>query len=71
MEENIERARFIKSQMVLKGITFDDLAKEIGVTRYWVSSVVNNRAKSSRIKKRIAQILNFPYEQIWGEKEDA
>ena len=58
--------RLIKSQMVLRGITFSMLARRIGVSRYWVSAIVNGRAKSERVRKEVANILGVPYEEIWG-----
>jgi transcriptional regulator with XRE-family HTH domain len=57
--------RKIKSLMMLKGITNIDIALKTGVSRTWVSLVLNNRKHSKRIQQAIADSLGRPYEELW------
>lgn len=51
-----------------RGYTQSRIAREIGVTPQAVSSIVRGTATSERIKKRIAEILSRPMEEIWSFK---
>lgn len=70
-EENtfkLYRARAIKSRFVLDGLTIHDVAVAIGVSRFWVSAVINGRANSKKVKKDICSILKVEYENLWKDK---
>lgn len=59
----------IKALMVLKGVKTIDIARHEGVTRTWVSLVLNRHARSRRIRKAIAKALGVSYKDLWGEEE--
>lgn len=44
-----ERARKIKSEMVLRGITNTEVAKSLGVTQQLVSLVIYGQTSSARV----------------------
>jgi len=52
-ETNIERHRFVKGFLALKGLTFSSIAKEAGVTRQLVSAV----SKGQRRSKMVEEVL--------------
>ena len=64
-------AREIKANLLLRGITQVEIARRLGVTKTWVSLIVNHKASSERVQRYIARLLNLPYEQVWGRKEAA
>lgn len=40
-----------------KGITYDDLAKEMGVTKAYISMILNGARKPEGIRKRMEEAL--------------
>jgi transcriptional regulator with XRE-family HTH domain len=62
--------RLIRSLFILKGIKQNELAKELGVTEQYLSYVINGQRKAIQIRKKIAELLNMPYETLWLDKED-
>lgn len=59
----------IKALMMLKGVTNIRIAKEEGVSKTWVSLVLNNHKKSARIRLAIANALGVKVEDLWSESE--
>jgi len=62
--------RLIKSLFVLKGIEQNKLAKELGITKQYLSNIINGQRKAKEIRKKIAELLGMPYETLWFDKED-
>lgn len=60
-------SRKIKSLMILKGITSASIADKEGVSRTWVSLVLNGKKKSSRISASIATAIGVPVEKLWSK----
>ncbi len=54
--------------MRMNGVTSAVLADELGVASSTVSQVISGRATSTRIAKRIAQIVGQPVEVLWPPK---
>lgn len=53
-----------------KGLTMlDAVAKPLKVTPPSVSAVVNRKNKSDRIRRRIAEVLELPVEEVFPEIE--
>lgn len=48
-----------KMEMIRRDISVQDLAKEIGVSRQYVSALVNGRAFGGPAMKKIADYLNI------------
>lgn len=63
--------REIKALIVLQGISISAIARKVGVTRQWVSQVVNGHKPSKRIRKAIASALNKPVEDMWPDNNRA
>ena len=57
----------IKAAMRMAGKTSAVLAEELKVTGGTVSQVINGRAESARIKRRIAEIIGKPVSVIWPD----
>lgn len=55
----------IRALLLLKNITSADIARELGVSRTWMSLVVNGHKKSDRIRKNIANKLSMTVEELW------
>lgn len=55
----------IRARLLMKGITLAEIARGLGVSRTWVSLVVNGHKKSRRIQEAIADALGVSYESLW------
>lgn len=56
----------IRARLLMKDITLAEIARDLGVSRTWVSLVVNGHKKSRRIQAAIASALGVPYESLWN-----
>jgi transcriptional regulator with XRE-family HTH domain len=54
----------IKRLMKQNNETLTQIARDLGVTRTWVSLVVNRRGKSARVWKEIARRVKRPVGEI-------
>jgi predicted transcriptional regulator len=61
------KAREIKAQMVLKGITQRSIAKKLGITQPAISLVISRAIKSKRIESFLAQELGIQEHILWGD----
>lgn len=55
----------IKALIVLNGTSISEIARKAGVTREWVSLVVNGHKKSKKIRKVIAQAVGKSVDELW------
>lgn len=55
----------IKALIVLSGTSITAIAKKTGVSREWVSYVVNGHKKSLRVQKAIAAAVGKTVEELW------
>ena len=55
----------IRALLLMKDITCAELAREVGVSRTWISLVVNGHEKSKRIRKIVAHRLGLKVEDLW------
>ena len=58
-------SRQIKALIVLNGTSLTEIARTTGVTRQWVSMVVNGHKKSKRVRKAIAVAVGKSVEELW------
>jgi transcriptional regulator with XRE-family HTH domain len=58
----------LKSLMMRKGITGREIARRTGVSETWVSLVINNKKKSTRIRNAIARALGRKVKDLWPSK---
>ena len=65
-EDGSLRPEAIFALMKFCRIDASTLAREHGVSRQFVQSVINRRKRSSRIEDAIARGLRMPPEQVWG-----
>ncbi|WP_164994774.1 helix-turn-helix domain-containing protein [Candidatus Kuenenia stuttgartiensis] len=56
----------IRARLLMKDITLAEIARGLGVSRTWVSLVVNGHKKSPRIQRAIADALGVSYESLWN-----
>lgn len=61
----------IKSELVLRKITATDLAKQIGVSRPFVSMTIAGDRKTRRIQEAIAKAIGKPIEEVFPESQEA
>lgn len=61
----------IKIELLKRGITGGQIAKRIGVSRAFVSMVINRRHKgmSRRVRTEIARTIGRTYTEVWGKHE--
>jgi lambda repressor-like predicted transcriptional regulator len=60
----------IKAELARRGIKYPDVARAVKprpVSRKTVSVVINRHENSRPIQTAVAEILNMPYEKIWGK----
>lgn len=50
-EINVERHRFIKGYLAMRGITFAAIGKQAGVTRQMVVAVSQGQKRSEKVEK--------------------
>ena len=55
----------IRALLLMKDTTCAELAREVGVSRTWVSLVVNGHKRSDRIRKVVAQRLGVAVSDLW------
>lgn len=56
----------IKTMLYLRKIKPAEIAKRAGVSPITVRLVLNGHRTSRRIKQAVADLLNKPYEKLWG-----
>lgn len=61
-----ERARRIKAQIVLRGLTITGLARSVGVSRQWLTRIINGDWPGEAVRRRVAKKLGVPYEELWS-----
>ena len=59
----------IKADIRMAGTTPAVIAEELGISRATVSQIIHGRCTSSRIQKRISEIINKPIDQIWEPRQ--
>ncbi|NIN00847.1 MAG: helix-turn-helix domain-containing protein, partial [candidate division Zixibacteria bacterium] len=57
-------SKVIKKILIDQGVTITELSKQIGYTRGHVSSVINGRIDSIRVKKILALSLNKSFKEL-------
>ncbi len=62
-------SKVIKKILIDQGVTITELSKQIGYTRGHVSSVINGRIDSIRVKKILALSLNKSFKELWNEEK--
>lgn len=60
MPDNLDWAQTVKIELVKRHMTIQDLAREVGMTREYVSAVVNGRAHGKQARQKISHYLNIP-----------
>lgn len=67
--KNTSRRNYIRGLLALRGIRVVDIARHLGVTKATVSFVIAGRTRSHRVQKIIAEMLDMPFETLWGAPE--
>ena len=55
----------IKARLIESGFTQIEVAREMGVTKSTISRVLSGKTKSMKVQRKIADILNLPFETVW------
>jgi transcriptional regulator with XRE-family HTH domain len=63
----MNRYSYIKSLMVRKRITAQQLADELNLSRPAVSGPLNGLWRSRRVEEHVAKRLGRTYEKLWGK----
>lgn len=61
------KEREVKSQLVLRGREFQDIAKKLGIRRSQVCDVFKGRRKTRYIQVAIAKAAGLPVSYLFGE----
>ena len=61
----------LRSRLVRKGITWQQIADDLGVHRQTVWATVKGQRKNPAIRAAIAEAAGMPVERIWREKKVA
>ena len=59
----------IKIELLKKGISGAEIARNKGVDRTAIYHVIKGNSKSLRLRKAIAEALGVSYESLWHEPE--
>ena len=66
-----KKRAYIRSLLVLYGITGQEIANSVGVTRAYVSMVISGKEKSARVSSAIAKALIDRIAENKGEQKTA
>lgn len=55
----------LKARLRLSGSSLAEVARELGITKQTVNTVVSGRSRSRRIEEAIAQKLGMSLEEVW------
>lgn len=50
----------VRIEMILRGMTYDDIAKELGLARTYLSALVNGKVSSNAAERRINDLFDLP-----------
>jgi len=59
----------IKKLLIDRELSIAELARRIGMSRTWVSLVINGNMKSPETRRRIADELKVKVQALWPEEE--
>ena len=59
----------IKARLVERGISQTSVARKLGISNITVSVVIGGYGKSMRIMKYLAEILEMPFNEVWGGED--
>lgn len=62
-----ERYRFIRSEMVRRGVTNAAISREASVSREYVFMVMSGQRKGYRVRQLVAQKCGIPIETFWPD----
>jgi len=65
-QETLLACRKIKARLVEAGIQQIDIARELGLSRCYVSGVVNGTHFNRRIEARVAELLGEDPARLWA-----
>jgi len=51
----------VKKELIQRDMTVTDLSSKMGVTREWLSSIINNRVIAPEMARKIGMYLGIPY----------
>ena len=59
----------IKAELRLAGSSLAQIARELGVSRQFVSTVLSGQKRSERIEEHIARTVGIPVGELWTDRE--
>jgi len=59
-------AKDIRAEMVRRGRTGAEIGRTRGVSRQFVSTVINGHRKTPWARRAIAESIGRSYEEVWG-----
>lgn len=66
-KKNKKKALRIRGLMYLRGFTFSDVYKALGISRQYLWYIMNGKRQGGKKKQELAELLGVPYEELWGE----
>ena len=58
--EQFGKYKYIKAELLKRGYTVADLARELGVSTTTIFLILQDKTKSKRVAKRIEEIIGVP-----------
>jgi len=65
-----ERYRFIRSEMVRRGVTNAAISREAEVSREYLFKVMSSQCKGYRVRQLLAKRCGVPVEYFWPDTPD-
>jgi lambda repressor-like predicted transcriptional regulator len=67
MKNNKDKTREAKAALIMKGITLSSIAVELGVSRQYISNVLNGNNTTRRVQRVIARKAGMRVDDLFSK----
>ncbi len=68
---NNSKVKNLKKYMLDRDLNLTLIAKKLGMSRAWISNVINGHFEARETRIKIAKILKVNYNEIWDDSRKA
>lgn len=67
---NRHAARFIKSELILAGVTQMDISRKSGIHPVSINDVISGKRRTQHVREAIASAINKDVSYLWPEQPE-